>query len=110
MDLGIKYQGKILRLMTLGWEDPQFLVPHMQTALLKKMQQYSTAWTDLPIVEKELALRVVNYLVATAKPVGLILNFGERKIEVKRKNKNLKIRDQRDEKTIMSILFILSKK
>ena len=57
MDLGIKYQGKILRLMTLSWEDPRFLVPHMQTALLKKLQQYPTAWTDLPIVEKELALR-----------------------------------------------------
>ena len=29
----------------------------MQTALLKRLQQYPTAWTDLPIVEKELALR-----------------------------------------------------
>jgi hypothetical protein len=75
--------------MTLSWEDPQFLVPHMQTALLKKLQQYP---------------------YRTAKTVGLILHFGEREIEVKRKNKDLKIRDQRDEKTIMSILFILSKK
>jgi hypothetical protein len=61
MDLGIKYQGKILRLMTLSWEDPRFLVPHMQTALLKKLQQYPTAWTDLPIVEKELALRAQKF-------------------------------------------------
>jgi hypothetical protein len=30
-----------------------------------------------------------NYLVATEKPVGLILNFGERKVEVKRKIKEL---------------------
>ena len=31
----------------------------------------------------------VNYLVATGKPVGLILNFGEQKVEVKRKVKDL---------------------
>jgi hypothetical protein len=32
---------------------------------------------------------LVNYLVATGKPVGLILNFGERKVEIKRKVKDL---------------------
>ena len=31
----------------------------------------------------------VNYLVATRKPVGLILNFGERKVDVIRKIKDL---------------------
>jgi hypothetical protein len=31
----------------------------------------------------------VNYLVATGKPVGLILSFGEQKVEVKRKVKDL---------------------
>ena len=30
-------------------------------------------------------VQLVNYLVATRKPVGLLLNFGERKVEVKRK-------------------------
>jgi len=35
-------------------------------------------------------VQLVNYLVATGKPMGLILNFGERKVEVKRKIKNLK--------------------
>ncbi len=30
-------------------------------------------------------VQLVNYLVATGKPIGLILNFGERKVEVKRK-------------------------
>ena len=34
-------------------------------------------------------VQLVNYLVATGKPVGLILNFGERKVEIKRKVKNL---------------------
>ena len=35
-------------------------------------------------------VQLVNYLVATGKPVGLILNFGERKVDVKRKIKDLK--------------------
>jgi len=35
-------------------------------------------------------VQLVNYLVATGKPVGLILNFGEQKVEVKRKVKDLK--------------------
>ena len=34
-------------------------------------------------------VQLVNYLVATGKPVGLILNFGERKVKVKRKIKDL---------------------
>jgi GxxExxY protein len=34
-------------------------------------------------------VQMVNYLVATGKPVGLILNFGERKVEIKRKVKDL---------------------
>lgn len=34
-------------------------------------------------------IQLVNYLVATGKPVGLILNFGERKVEVKRKVRDL---------------------
>ena len=34
-------------------------------------------------------VQLVNYLVATGKPVGLILNFGEQEVEVKRKVKDL---------------------
>ena len=34
-------------------------------------------------------VQIVNYLVATEKPVGLIINFGERKVEIKRKIKDL---------------------
>jgi len=36
-------------------------------------------------------VQLVNYLVATGKPVGLIINFGETKVEVKRKIRNLNI-------------------
>ena len=34
-------------------------------------------------------VQLVNYLVATGIPVGLLLNFGEKKVEVKRKVKEL---------------------
>ena len=34
-------------------------------------------------------VQLVNYLVATGKPVGLIFNFGEQRVEVKRKVKDL---------------------
>jgi GxxExxY protein len=34
--------------------------------------------------------QLVNYLVATDKPVGLLLNFGESKVDVKRKVRTLK--------------------
>ncbi|NKB24196.1 MAG: GxxExxY protein [Kiritimatiellae bacterium] len=34
-------------------------------------------------------VQLVNYLKATEKEVGLLLNFGERKVEVKRKLKEL---------------------
>ena len=41
-------------------------------------------------VVKAHEVQLVNYLVATEKPIGLILNFGESKVEVKRKVKDLK--------------------
>ena len=34
-------------------------------------------------------IQLVNYLVATGKPVGLIINFGEKKVEIKRKIREL---------------------
>ena len=34
-------------------------------------------------------MQLVNCLVATGKPVGLVLNFGENNVEVKRKVKDL---------------------
>ena len=37
-------------------------------------------------------VQLVNYLVATGKPIGLLLNFGESKVEVKRKVKEFRER------------------
>lgn len=34
-------------------------------------------------------VQLVNYLVATRKPVGLLINFGPQKVEVKRKVREL---------------------
>jgi hypothetical protein len=34
-------------------------------------------------------IQLVNYLVATGKPVGLLINFGVAKVEVKRKVRQL---------------------
>jgi GxxExxY protein len=34
-------------------------------------------------------IQLVNYLTATEKPVGLLLNFGERGVEIKRKIRTL---------------------
>ncbi|MBW1867738.1 MAG: hypothetical protein JRF52_03125 [Deltaproteobacteria bacterium] len=34
-------------------------------------------------------IQLVNYFVATGKPVCLILNFGEKKADIKRKVKDL---------------------
>ncbi len=35
-------------------------------------------------------VQLVNYLVATGKPIGLLINFGERHVEVKRKLRKLR--------------------
>jgi len=36
-------------------------------------------------------VQLVNYLVATKKDVGLLINFGERKVEIKRKVRELSL-------------------
>jgi len=41
--------------LLLRWQ--KVLVPHMQTAVLQKLQQHPTAWTDVSLVEKELDRR-----------------------------------------------------
>ena len=42
------------------------------------------------LLAKAHEVQLVNYLTATGKPVGLLLNFGENKVEIKRKIKDLK--------------------
>ena len=42
-------------------------------------------------------VQLVNYLVATGKEVGLLLNFGEYKVEVKRKVRTLSPASKRNE-------------
>ena len=58
--LAVKRARNVLRWL----KDPQLarnwqntLVPHMQTSLLKSLRAKPTPWTDLPLVEKELAQR-----------------------------------------------------
>ena len=41
-------------------------------------------------IAKAHEVQLVNYLTGTRKPVGLIINFGEEKVEIKRKVKDLK--------------------
>ncbi len=41
-------------------------------------------------------VQLVNYLTATKKDVGLIINFAERKVEIKRKVRELPQRDMTD--------------
>ena len=41
-------------------------------------------------------MQLVNYLTSTGKPVGLIINFGELKVDIKRKVKELKNIDLQD--------------
>jgi GxxExxY protein len=42
---------------------------------------------------KEFEVQLVNYLTATLKPVGLLLNFGPHKVQVKRKVRILPTKD-----------------
>ena len=52
-------------------------------------------------VVKAHEMQLVNYLTATKKDVGLILNFGEEKVEIKRKVRTLKS-DEQDTKSCRS--------
>jgi GxxExxY protein len=44
---------------------------------------------SIRMIMKAHEAQLVNYLVATGKPVGLLLNFGEQMVEVKRKVREL---------------------
>jgi len=40
-------------------------------------------------IAKAHEIQLVNYLVATGKPVGLLINFGEHRVEIRRKLREL---------------------
>ena len=71
----VKYENKVV-----GEFKTDILIEDTVILELKSVRQITQAHE----------VQLVNYLVATGKPVGLILNFGEQKVEVKRKIKDLK--------------------
>ncbi len=70
----VRYEGEVV-----GEFVADLLVEDEVIVELKAVRQLS------PIHEAQL----VNYLVATGKPVGLLLNFGETRVDVKRKIREL---------------------
>jgi len=70
----VKYENEIV-----GQFTADILVEDTIILELKSVKQIIQAYE----------VQMVNYLVATGKEVGLILNFGERKVEVKRKIRDL---------------------
>jgi len=41
-------------------------------------------------------VQLVNYLISTGKPVGLLLNFGDKEVEIRRKIRDLNDRSDRE--------------
>jgi len=70
----IHYEGEVV-----GEFAADILVEDTVVVELKSVRQIALAHE----------VQLVNYLVATGKPVGLLLNFGEQKVEVRRKVKDL---------------------
>ncbi len=60
--LSLERAQKLLNLLrdsnNLAFKWQNFLVPHMQTILLRRLKIKPTPWTDLPLVEKELLKRI----------------------------------------------------
>jgi GxxExxY protein len=73
-DITVNYEGE-----AVGEFKADILVEDTIIIELKSVKQISQAHE----------VQLVNYLVATGKPVGLILNFSEQKVEVKRKVREL---------------------
>ncbi len=71
----VKYEGE-----TVGEFQADIIVEDTVIVELKSVRRIVVAHD----------IQLVNYLVATGKPVGLLLNFAEQKVEVKRKVRELK--------------------
>ncbi|MDD5064793.1 MAG: GxxExxY protein [Phycisphaerae bacterium] len=72
-DITVNYEGEVV-----GEFKADILVEDTIILELKSIKQ----------ITKAHEVQLVNYLAATGKPVGLILNFAEQKVEVKRKVKD----------------------
>jgi GxxExxY protein len=68
--INVYYEGELV-----GKFKPDIIVNDVIILELKSVQA----------IVKEFEVQLVNYLTATGKPVGLVLNFGPKKVEVKRK-------------------------
>ena len=73
----VHYEGQVV-----GEFVPDMVVEDTLILELKSVKQINVAHE----------IQLVNYLVATGKPVGLLLNFGQDKVQVRRKVKDLKPR------------------
>ena len=73
-DITVNYEGEVV-----GEFKADILVEDAVILELKSVKQIAQAHE----------VQLVNYLIATDKPVGLILNFSEQKVEVKRKVREL---------------------
>ena len=71
----VNYEGQVV-----GEFKADIIVENAVVVELKSVRQ----------IAKAHEVQLVNYLVATGIAVGLILNFGEENVEVKRKVKDLK--------------------
>jgi len=52
------FQGRVQKKISFSvrkWQ--KIFVPHMQTAFLERLKKKAPPWTDLPLIEKELAAR-----------------------------------------------------
>ena len=52
------FQGRVQKKISFSvrkWQ--KIFVPHMQTAFLERLKKKASPWTDLPLIEKELAAR-----------------------------------------------------
>lgn len=72
--IDVFYDGEIV-----GEFKADIIVEDLVILELKSVRQLSNAHE----------VQLVNYLTATQKEIGLILNFGEKKVEVKRKVRKL---------------------
>ena len=73
-DLSVSYEGE-----TVGVFSADIVVEAKVIVELKSVEKLAKAHE----------IQLVNYLVATGVPVGLLINFGVAKVEVKRKIRQL---------------------